>query len=96
MDCSLPASLVHGAFQARILEWIAISYSGDLPNLGIELTSLVSPALAGEFFTTEPPGKPLRSMLSLYKIVFQTNYLISLQISLPFSPSLIVGQLTTF
>ena len=36
------------------------------------------------------------SMLSLYKIVFQTGYLISLQIPLPFSPSPIVGQLTTF
>ena len=32
---------------------------GDLPNPGIELTSLVSPALAGRLFTTEPPGKPL-------------------------------------
>ena len=31
---------------------------GDLPNLGIELTSLPSLALAGEFFTTEPPVKP--------------------------------------
>ena len=31
---------------------------GCLPNLGIELTSFVSPALADEFFTTEPPGKP--------------------------------------
>ena len=31
---------------------------GDLPNPGIELVSLVSPALAGRFFTTEPPGKP--------------------------------------
>ena len=28
---------------------------GDLPNSGIEPTS---PALAGGFFTTEPPGKP--------------------------------------
>ena len=27
---------------------------GHLPNSGIELTSLVSPALAGRFFTTEP------------------------------------------
>ena len=27
---------------------------GDLPNLEIELVSLVSPALAGEFFTIEP------------------------------------------
>ena len=30
----------------------------DLPDLGIEPTSVVSPALAGRFFTTEPPGKP--------------------------------------
>ena len=29
---------------------------GDLSNPGIEL---VSPALAGRFFTTEPPGKPI-------------------------------------
>ena len=28
---------------------------GDLPDPGIEPTS---PALAGRFFTTEPPGKP--------------------------------------
>ena len=28
---------------------------GDLPNLGIEP---MSPALAGRFSTTEPPGKP--------------------------------------
>ena len=27
MDCSLPSSSVHGIFQARMLEWIAISYS---------------------------------------------------------------------
>ena len=31
---------------------------GDLPNPGIEPTSSVSPALAGEFFTTAPPGSP--------------------------------------
>ena len=27
MDCSLPGSSVHGIFQARILEWVTISYS---------------------------------------------------------------------
>ena len=27
MDCSLPSSSVHGIFQARILEWVAISFS---------------------------------------------------------------------
>ena len=55
MDCSLPGSSVHGNFQARILEWVAISYSRDLPDPGIEA---MSPPLAGRFFTTELPGKP--------------------------------------
>ena len=27
MDCSLPGSSVHGIFQARILEWVAIFFS---------------------------------------------------------------------
>ena len=37
---------------------LPLPLSGDLPNLGIEPTSLGSPALAGGFFTTELPGKP--------------------------------------
>ena len=32
----------------------------DLPDSGIKPVSLVSPALAGEFFTSEPAGKPLK------------------------------------
>ena len=55
MDCSLLGSSVHGILQARTLEWAATSSSGDLPDPGIEFPS---PALAGGFFTTEPPGKP--------------------------------------
>ena len=31
---------------------------GDLPGPGIQPTSPVAPALAGRFFTAEPPGKP--------------------------------------
>ena len=34
---------------------------GDLPNPGIQTTFLGYPALAGRFFTTEPPGKPLKA-----------------------------------
>ena len=26
MDCSLPGTLIHGVFQARVLEWVAISF----------------------------------------------------------------------
>ena len=53
MDSSPPGSSVHGISQARILEWVAISFSKDLPDPGIKPES---PALAGKFFTTEPPG----------------------------------------
>ena len=44
--------------QASILEWVAISYSRDLPNPGMEPSSLASPALVGRFFTTVSLGKP--------------------------------------
>ena len=39
-------SSVHGILQARILEWVAMPFSGDLSNPGME------PALAGSFFST--------------------------------------------
>ena len=53
MDCRLPGSSVHGLFQARVLEWVAISFSGDLPNPGIEPGS---PTLQGYALPSEPPG----------------------------------------
>ena len=56
---SPPGSSVRGMLQARILEWVAILPPGDLPSPGIEPVSLTSPALAGGFSTTAPPGKPL-------------------------------------
>ena len=62
MDYSSPGSSVHGILQARILEWVAISSPGILPNLEIEPVPLMSPALAGVFFTTsatwEAPNPP--------------------------------------
>ena len=27
MDCSLPGSAIHGIFQVRVLEWVAIAFS---------------------------------------------------------------------
>ena len=40
--------------------WSGLPFStpGDLPDPAIEPESLVSPALAGRFFATMPPGKP--------------------------------------
>ena len=52
MDCSQPGSSVHGILQERTLEWVAISFSGDLPDPGIEPEFLTFPALAGGFFTS--------------------------------------------
>ena len=65
MDCSPPGSSVHGILQARILEWVAFPTPGDLLDSGIKLMSLVSPALAGGFFTSsttcgEGNGTPLQ------------------------------------
>ena len=55
MDCSPPGASVHEIFQARILEWVAISFSraSSWPRDGMQVSWL-----AGEFFTTEPLGKP--------------------------------------
>ena len=57
-DCSPPGSSVHGVVQARILEWVAMLFPGDLPNPGIEPASPESPALQVDLLPTEPPGKP--------------------------------------
>ena len=51
VEHSPPGSPVHEILQ-RTLEWVAISSSRDLPDLGFKLASLMSPALAGGFFTT--------------------------------------------
>ena len=50
IDCSLPGSSVHGILQARIMEWVAISSPGDLPDPGIELRS---PALQADDLPSE-------------------------------------------
>ena len=56
LDCSPPGSSVHGVLQARILEWVPISFSGDLPDPGMEA---VSPALQADALLSEPPGRSL-------------------------------------
>ena len=59
MDRSLLGSSVHGVLQARILEWGRHALlQGNLPALGMEPASPVSPALQADYLSTEPPGKP--------------------------------------
>ena len=56
---ALQASLSMGFSRREYWNGLPSPPSGDLPDLGIEPTSPVSPALAGGFFTTELPGKPV-------------------------------------
>ena len=48
MDCSLPGSSVHGSFQARVLEWVAIAFStqnlwvsSKISYIATEIVSLI-------------------------------------------------------
>ena len=53
MDCSLPGSSIHGIFKARILEWVAISFSrGCSQPKGIRHGS---PTLQADSLLSEPP-----------------------------------------
>ena len=48
MNCTPPGSSVHGIFQARILEWVAVSYSRGS-----------SQAREADSLPLAPPGKPI-------------------------------------
>ena len=65
MGYSLPGSSVDGIFQARILEWVVISFSREStqPRDGIHISYL-----AGRFFTTVPPEKPFKRLLSIFYV----------------------------
>ena len=55
MDCRPLDSSVRGILQARILEWVAISFSRGSFQLR---NPTQVPCIAGRFFTAEPPAKP--------------------------------------
>ena len=56
VDCNPPGSSVPGISQARIMEWVAVSFSrgSSSPRNRAPMSS----ALAGGFFTTKSPRKP--------------------------------------
>ena len=53
--CQVPLSM--GFPRQEYWSGLPFPSSGNLPDPGIEPMSTASPALAGGFFTTEPPGK---------------------------------------
>ena len=56
MVCSLPGSSVHGIFQAKVLEWVAISFSrgSSWPRDQTQV-----PCIAGRFFTVWVTREPI-------------------------------------
>ena len=58
-DCSPPDSSVHGTFQARILEWVAISYSrrSSWPRYWTFIPCIS--CIGRQILYPEPAGKPL-------------------------------------
>ena len=79
MDYSLPGSSAHGIFQPSILEWVAISFSRDLPNPGIEPGS---PTLWADALPSKPPGKALLWTKLVEVTEFQLSYLKSYNVML--------------
>ena len=58
MDCSLPGSSIHGIFQARVLEWGAIAFSGMLNYFSL---NLVGP----NWVTRSPIRRRLRIVVNI-------------------------------
>ena len=73
LDCSPPGSSVHGIFQARILEWIAISSSrgSSRPRDRNRV-----PALQTDTLPSETPGKPTSRTLGAFfmQLTFYSNH----------------------
>ena len=64
MDCGPPGSSVHRISQARILEWLTISFSrgSSCPRDQTHIS-----CVAGRFFTAEPLRKPTMDFYSAIK-----------------------------
>ena len=62
--------IVHGILQSRILEWVAVPFSRDLPNPEIKPRS---PTLQADSLPAEPPGRTLGISLrfALLQVTFK-------------------------
>ena len=84
MHCSPPGSSIHGIFQARILEWVAISFSRELPDPRVKPRF---PSLHAGALPSEPPGKP-PGMVYLTCVLFHHAHSCSSRDRAECSPSL--------
>ena len=66
MDCTCQVPLSMQFARQEYRSGLPFPSTEDLPDPSIERTSPASPVSAGEFFTTEPPGKPITNNTVLY------------------------------
>ena len=68
MDCSLPGSSVHGIFQARVLEWVAIAFSAQTAQLfdNKDIAFYWNICITFLFFTLAPDPDQLLSRVRLF------------------------------
>ena len=75
MDYHQPGSIIHGIFQARVLDGLPFPSPGDLPNPGIEPRS---PTLQADALLSEPQGKPYtvgdKLNLSFFPLILTLGY----------------------
>ena len=64
MDYSLPGSSIHRILQARILEWVDMTSSRVSSEPRDQTCISISPALAGQFFTTAATWEAQKTGLS--------------------------------
>ena len=72
--CSMPGSSVLGILQARILQWLAMPSTRALPDPGIKPACLMSPALAGLFFTTSATWEVTEHFIFLKMLSYILTY----------------------
>ena len=99
MDHSQSGSSVHGTSQAKILGWLPFPSPGDLLAPGIKPASLMSPELAGRFFTTSATWEARAVTITCNDVwlLLRLTYFSSLSCPLPLLPesqdkSLMMGK----
>ena len=72
-DCSPPGSFVYETLQARILEWVAMTYSRGSSQPRDKICISCVSSIKVRFFTTEPPSKPTLISINKFKNIYHIH-----------------------
>ena len=94
-DCNPPGSSVHGILQARILQWVAISFSRGSSTPGTEPGS---PAFQADSLLSEPSGKPhyILYILLYYTVYVDTTFYVCVCVCIYIYTHIYIWQNSTY